>query len=105
MDDRDACSQIRRGFATLKIGAARFSFRQLLKLLRDRIAAKSARAALRIVAGKPLAGGAAVYVADIDGRRLVFAVSPHAIRLLASYQVPATPHADAPREEVARQAV
>jgi len=36
----------------------------------------------------PLFGGTVVHVVDIDGRRLVFAASANAIRLLARYESP-----------------
>lgn len=43
---------------------------------------------LSIVGARLLGGGSAVYAADVDGRRIIFAVSPHAICHLASYPVP-----------------
>jgi hypothetical protein len=36
----------------------------------------------------PLFGGAVIHVVDVDGRRLVFAASANAIRLLARYESP-----------------
>lgn len=47
--------------------------------------ARRTRTPLEIIAWRPLHGGAALYVADIDGRRLVFAAAPNAVCLLASY--------------------
>ena len=44
------------------------------------------RTPLKIVAWRPLHAGAALYVADIDGRRLVFATAPNAVGLLLSYR-------------------
>ena len=41
---------------------------------------------LKVVACRPLHGGAAIYVADIDDRRIVFAAAPHAMCLLATYR-------------------
>jgi len=43
---------------------------------------------LRIVAARQLNRGAAIFVADIDGKRLVFATTEGAIGLLASYPAP-----------------
>jgi len=50
---------------------------------------RGAAGTLRLVGATPLFGGGAVHVADIDGRRIVFASSPHALCLLAAY-----PHAE-----------
>ena len=47
--------------------------------------ARVAAMPLKIVAARPLHGGAAIYVADIDGRRLVFAAAANALCLLAAY--------------------
>jgi hypothetical protein len=60
----------------------------LLAKLRAWLSARAAATPLRIVATRPLHGGAAVYVADIDGRRLVFAAHASAACLLASYDLP-----------------
>ena len=45
--------------------------------------------AIDVVDQRPLFGGAVVHVIDVDGRRLVFAVSGAAISLLARYASPA----------------
>lgn len=73
----------------------------LMKKIKAWLRARVASAPLRIVAARPLHGGTAVYVADIDGRRLVFAVGGSGICLLASYQTMAA-H-DSGREEEAAQ--
>ena len=56
----------------------------LARLLR----ARRSRAALHVVDQLPLAPGLAVHAIEIDGRRLVFAATPHTIRLLAQYEWP-----------------
>lgn len=56
---------------------------------------------LKIVAARQLHHRAALYVVDIDGRRLVFALAAHAVGLLASYKAPRT----RAREEPATSAV
>jgi len=43
---------------------------------------------LRIIAARPLHRGAAIYAAEIDARRLVFAATDHSIALLAAYPAP-----------------
>jgi hypothetical protein len=47
---------------------------------------RRAQPALRIVDVRPLHPGTALYVADIDERRIVFAATPHAVALLARYR-------------------
>jgi hypothetical protein len=51
-------------------------------------------AQIEIAAARPLGQHATVFVVDIDGSRTVFAAGPHAMCLLARYQVP-TPPSDA----------
>jgi hypothetical protein len=53
---------------------------------------------LRLVACRPLHGGASMYVADVDQRRLVFVTAPHVACLLAAYPIP---DQDGAEEEVA----
>jgi flagellar biogenesis protein FliO len=48
--------------------------------------------AIGVVDQLPLFGGAVVHVVDVDGRRLVFAATPNAIRLLAEYASPKRDH-------------
>lgn len=43
---------------------------------------------LQIVACRPLYGGGALYVADVDGRRFVFIASQRTACLLARYEAP-----------------
>lgn len=57
---------------------------------------------LTLVDHMPLHAGAAIHVIDVDGRRLVVATSPNAIRLLAQYERPLQ---HAPREEAPRPRV
>ncbi|HLJ83903.1 MAG TPA: hypothetical protein VKT51_07030 [Candidatus Eremiobacteraceae bacterium] len=45
-------------------------------------------AQIDVAAARPLGQHATVYVIDIDGSRTVFAAGPHAMCLLARYQVP-----------------
>ena len=52
--------------------------------LRQRFAPRG-RLPLEIVACRPLQAGVALYVADVDGKRFVFAVAPGALTLFASY--------------------
>jgi flagellar biogenesis protein FliO len=55
---------------------------------------RSPLAQIKVAAAQPLGQHATVYVIDIDGNRTVFAAGPHALCLLARYQVP-TPAIDA----------
>lgn len=61
--------------------------RALLDFIR-RAAGARAKSPLRLIAARPLQHGAALYVADVDDRRLVFATSTHAVTLLAAYASP-----------------
>ena len=63
--------------------------RQALRRLIDRLRPKWP-ARIDIAAARPLAHHVTVYVVDVDGKRTVFAASPHAICLLSHY---AAPHA------------
>ena len=47
-----------------------------------------AAAPLHIVACRPLYGGGALYVADVDGRRLVFVAGQRTACLLTQYEAP-----------------
>lgn len=48
--------------------------------------------AIDVVDQRPLFGGAVVHVVDVDGKRLVFAVTGGSIALLARYASPACDH-------------
>jgi hypothetical protein len=77
-------------------------------MLRERVArfvrtarswlASRAVTPLRMVAWRPLHGGAGIYVADVDQRRFVFVTAPHVACLLAAYPIP---HQHGAEEEVA----
>ncbi|HZV80297.1 MAG TPA: hypothetical protein VFF60_11880 [Candidatus Binatus sp.] len=53
---------------------------------------------IELLAFRPLHGGAALYVADVDARRFVFVTGTNAACLLATYPVGERPSA---REEAA----
>ncbi len=59
-------------------------FKRLADALRQRFVSR-ARLPLEIVACRPLQAGVALYVADVDRTRFVFAVAPGALTLFASY--------------------
>jgi hypothetical protein len=61
--------------------------RALLDVIR-RAAGARAQSPLRLIVARPLQHGAALYVADVDDRRLVFATTAHAVTLLAAYTSP-----------------
>lgn len=46
---------------------------------------------IRIAAVQPLAAGVVLYAADVDGRRIVLAASPHTICVLDRYPCPSSP--------------
>jgi len=56
---------------------------RLRALFRSRV-----RHPIRVAAVQPLAAGVVMYAADIDGRRIVLAASPHAICVLDRYPCP-----------------
>ena len=43
---------------------------------------------LRVTGVQPLAPGVAVYAIDVDGRRIIFGASAHAMCKLACYETP-----------------
>ena len=60
--------------------------------------ARRPRTPIELLAFRPLHGGAALYVADVDERRFVFVTGTNAACLLATYPVGERPSA---REEAA----
>lgn len=56
---------------------------RLQRLLRIQV-----RRPISIAAVQPLASGVVLYAADVDGRRIVLAASPHAICVLDRYPCP-----------------
>lgn len=69
----------------------------LMRGVRSWVAARAVTP-LRLVACRPLHGGASMYVADVDQHRLVFVTAPHVACLLAAYPIP---HQHGAEEEVA----
>lgn len=61
--------------------------RRCIAALRRWFARRSV-ALISVVAYRPLQGGAALYAADVDGRRIVFTISARSACLLASYPRP-----------------
>jgi len=49
---------------------------------------RTPRATIDVVAAQPLSAGLAVYIIDVDGRRIVIGAGTHAICVLSSYQAP-----------------
>ncbi len=59
----------------------------LMQRIRARFQARLHRP-IRIAAMQPLANGVCVFATDMDGRRIVFAASTHAICVLDRYPCP-----------------
>jgi len=82
----------------LRLRDARLGLRSALAAVRNFLAARAATP-LHIVACRPLYGGGALYVADVDGRRLVFVAGQRTACLLTQYEAP---HAAEGTPEAAR---
>lgn len=78
---RDVCSGVRNAVRGLR-GA--------LSAARRTITARAVTP-LQVIACRPLYGGGALYVADVDGRRLVFVAGQRTACLLAQYDAPPRP--------------